>query len=252
VAVNLNNQTRVEGSFLRSNNPRIIQLAAALRSLGWYIERRPGEIDEMDATEKEIIEKSIGGSLSDKTIPLKEGTQAYTATFYENPGIARLNPNKMFLDVSDGGHFTRIFDNKLTAENFSQAYGLYRAVEVTISLFKSVKRRKKTVSDWREQYEKMLGKEFVDKRYPLFEQIVPQSTIFVVAVAYQWFIIKQKKSLLELTNSFRTSPQTLHFVLEQIIQAQEAGGDQWNKSWQGLLKSQEFFLQIKRNMGIGT
>ena len=38
VAVNLNNQNRIETSFLRSNEPRVVQLAAALESIGWYLE----------------------------------------------------------------------------------------------------------------------------------------------------------------------------------------------------------------------
>ena len=44
VAVNLNNQNKVESSFLRSNHPNIIQLANSLATLGWYLERREGEV----------------------------------------------------------------------------------------------------------------------------------------------------------------------------------------------------------------
>jgi hypothetical protein len=44
VAVNLNNQNRIEPSFLRSNDPRVVQLASALASMGWYLERRESEI----------------------------------------------------------------------------------------------------------------------------------------------------------------------------------------------------------------
>jgi hypothetical protein len=51
VAVNLNNQTRIEPSFLRSNDPRVIQLAAALASIGWYLERREGETAAFTALE---------------------------------------------------------------------------------------------------------------------------------------------------------------------------------------------------------
>lgn len=248
VAVNLNNQTRVEGSFLKSNNPRIIQLATSLFSIGWYLERRDGEIDELSDEENEKIEKSIGDKLANKIIPLKEGTQAYVATFYENPGLARLNPSKMFLDVIDGGHFTRIFDSNLTAQKFADAYSFFKVVEEKISRFKTLKRKKKNLPNWKEEYINIVGKEFFDKRYPLLEQIVPQSTVFIVGVSYQFYIVKLGSSFERMINEFKSSTTMISNVLEQIILTQEEGGEDWNKSWQGLLKSQEFFLEIKNRL----
>jgi hypothetical protein len=56
VAVNLNNQNRIEPSFLRSNDPRIVQLANALASLGWYLERREDEVASLTTSEKSSIE----------------------------------------------------------------------------------------------------------------------------------------------------------------------------------------------------
>lgn len=47
VAVNLNNQTVVKPSFLRSNHPEIIQLAGTLATKGYYLERREGELQSM-------------------------------------------------------------------------------------------------------------------------------------------------------------------------------------------------------------
>ncbi len=248
VAVNLNNQTRVEGSFLKSNNPRIIQLATSLLSIGWYLERRDGEIEELSDEEKNKIEANIENKLENKIIPLKEGTQAYVATYYENPGLARLNPSKMFLDVIDGGHFTRIFDSYLTAQKFSNSYMFYKVVEEKINIFKTIKRKKKSLTNWKEEYISIIGEEFYNKRYPLLEQIVPQSTVFVVATSYQWFINKLGYTFEKTSEMFSTSAESLAFILEQIILTQEEGGETWNKSWQGLLKSQEFFLLIKNRL----
>jgi len=53
VAVNLNNQTRLGSSFLRSNDPRVVQLANALASLGWYLERREDEVKQLSGSERE-------------------------------------------------------------------------------------------------------------------------------------------------------------------------------------------------------
>jgi hypothetical protein len=60
VAVNLNNQNRVEPSFLRSNDPHILQLSSALASIGWYLERREREVEGLTATERGVIENKIG------------------------------------------------------------------------------------------------------------------------------------------------------------------------------------------------
>lgn len=250
VAVNLNNQTRVEGSFLKSNNPRIVQLAASLRTLGWYLERREGEIIELEQDEKEKIESSIGGLLSEKTIPLKEGTQAYVATFYGNPGLARLNPARMFLDISDGGQFTKIFDQNMTAERFAEAFMLYKQVEKKINQFKLYKRRKKVDLNWKQNYEILLGNEFVGKRQSLLEQVVPQSTIFVIGFCFQWYIIRKGYKIEQLIQELDSSPDILSFALEKIIETQESGGEKLDKSWQSLLKSQEFFQEIKAKLDL--
>jgi AIPR protein len=73
VAVNLNNQIQIEPSFLRSNDASVVQLSSALMSMGWYLERREGEIDTLSSPERKAIESKIGGTLSEKIIRLKEG-----------------------------------------------------------------------------------------------------------------------------------------------------------------------------------
>jgi hypothetical protein len=69
VTVNLNNQNRIKDSFLRSNDPQVIQLGAALRTLGWYLERREKEATNLTQQERALIEASIGGH------PLAERTK---------------------------------------------------------------------------------------------------------------------------------------------------------------------------------
>src|SRR5438045_9355748 len=103
VAVNQNNQNPVGTGFLRSNDQRVVQLDHALASRGWYLERREGELKASTPDEKAAIEQRIGRTLEGRVIRLKEGAQAYTATFYGQPEIAKKNPKKIFLSVSDGG-----------------------------------------------------------------------------------------------------------------------------------------------------
>ncbi len=103
VAVNLNNQNRIEPSFLRSNDPRVIQLANSLASLGWYLERRENEVALFTTEEKNIAEVKIGRVLESHVIKLKDGTQAYVSTYLKLPEMAKKNPKIMFLGSQNSG-----------------------------------------------------------------------------------------------------------------------------------------------------
>lgn len=248
VAVNLNNQTRVESSFLKSNDPRIVQLGASLKAIGYYLERRQGEIDEMSDEDRTKIEITISGSLDEKKIPLKEGTQAYFATFDENAGIARMNPGKMFLSVSDGGFFEKIFDSEFTAEDFAKSYELYKCVFDIVKVFKSIKRRKKRITDYKKKYGELLGNRFIRKRMNVIEQIIPQSTIFITGLCYQYYIINKKYDWNVMLEELKNDSTKLSQLLDIMIDCQEKGGDDLNKTWQTLLKSQEFFSIVSRKI----
>ncbi len=248
VAVNLNNQTRVQGSFLKSNNPSIVQLASSLTAIGWFLERRDGEVEELTDSEKTKIEIAISGTLEEKSIPLKEGTQAYVATFYQNPGLARKDPAKMFLSVSEGGHFEKIFSTEMTAENFARSYELYRSTEDIINKYKKIKRRKKHDSDWKKKYGELFGHDFVGRRANIIDQMVPQSTIFLISLCYEEFIKKRKMDWDEMLHVIKSHPENLGKLLDIMITCQECGGDDLNKTWQTLLKSQEFFKVVSKQI----
>lgn len=89
VAVNQNNQNQMNTGFLRSNDPRIVQLAHALTSLGWYLERREGELAAASTAERAALEHLIRRPLEGRIITLKEGLQSYVSTFFEQPELAR-------------------------------------------------------------------------------------------------------------------------------------------------------------------
>ncbi len=138
VAVNLNNQTRVDNTFLRSNDPWIVQLLHSLAALGFFLERRAGEITAMLPVEVVKLEKRFGAPLLSKVIPLKDGMQAYVATYFGDPQLAKKDPAKIFTDES--GSFSKVLQSDLTAEKFRDAYALSRLVAEEVDRFKKVKR----------------------------------------------------------------------------------------------------------------
>ena len=132
--------TRVESSFLRSNDPRIVRLATALASAGWYLERKEGEVKDMSEADKQALTNKLGHPLSDDIIiPLKEGAQSYAATYRRLPGIAKRNPKFIFLDSNDNGYFSSIFGPDISAERFINAYRLYRRITTFVDNFKILK-----------------------------------------------------------------------------------------------------------------
>jgi hypothetical protein len=142
VAVNQNNQNRMKSSFLRSNSPRVVQLANSLASMGWYLERREGEVAAMTAAERAGVEAKIGRPMEGRIISLKAGTQAYVATFYERPYLAKSDLGRVFLGASRGGHFDSIFGDGMTAGDFCTAYQLKSVVDSFIRDFAACKRRR--------------------------------------------------------------------------------------------------------------
>jgi hypothetical protein len=60
VAVNQNNQNQIGTGFLRSNDRQVVQLDHALASLGWFLERREGELKSATDDEKAVIQRRIG------------------------------------------------------------------------------------------------------------------------------------------------------------------------------------------------
>ena len=85
----------------------------------------------------------IGRSLEGHTIRLKEGTQAYVATFFGQPELAKKNAKRMFLGPADGGYFNHIFSADLTAEKVILAQRIKIAVDSVIRNFMTRKAQKR-------------------------------------------------------------------------------------------------------------
>lgn len=245
VAVNLNNQNTVESSFLRSNHPSIIQLANSMVTLGWYLERREDELKYLTDGEKQEIEQKIGQSLDGHVIPIKGGTQAYAATYYRQPELAKKNLKLLFMNRSDNGHFDRIFNADLTAENFLNSYMIKQHVDDYVKRFGTMKRRKARIDGWHDEYKNFLGESIYDNYIDIIDQVVPQSAVFVTAVIFEKYAKIKGESvdnlLVELN---KNSDSKINGIISTILYFADNNPEVANKSWPTLLKSQTFFHHI--------
>lgn len=244
VAVNLNNQNRIEPSFLRSNDPRVLQLSNALASLGWYLERREEEVKNLTDSERKAIEARIGRPLKDRVIRLKQATQAYVATFLRQPELAKKNPKRMFLGMSDGGSFERIFGADLTAENYVLAQRLAWTVEMFVKQFMTRKRRKDRVDDWRFDYSAVVGESLVKQYGGLLDQVVPQSAVFLAALAYEDWVRIRRSDVRDLVDTLDAGDtEVFREHLDLLIRHADVDKSMVS-SWPTLLKSQVFFDNV--------
>lgn len=244
VAVNLNNQTRLGSSFLRSNNPRVIQLANSLASLGWYLERREDEVNQLGNSERESIEQRIGRSLEDRVIGIKEGTQAYVSTFFREPELAKKNVKRMFLGSQDGGYFERIFSEDLSAEKFVVAQQIKWLVDDFVKQFMTRKRRKARVENWYEDYKDLLGENLMKDHSDVIDQVVPQSSIFLCAILFEEQVRILQVAPEDLEEQLKVSIEPMLDKLYMVIGFAKANPQIANKSWPTLLKSQPFFENV--------
>lgn len=245
VAVNLNNQNKVESSFLRSNHPHIVQLANSLATLGWYLERREGEVKGLTDDEKKKIENKIGNSIYGHCIKLKEGAQAFAATYYRQPELAKKNLKLLFLNREDGGHFDRLFSFDLTAEKFLNAITLKSLVEGYVKQFGSLKRRKPKNENWEQEYKQFFSDDFINKYKDIVDQAIPQSSVFLTATVFEIHIRLRKESFSDLIENLEsTGNRIIENVLSVIFTFASKNPDIANKSWPTLFKSQSFFTHV--------
>lgn len=244
VAVNLNNQTRLGSSFLRSNNPRVIQLANSLASSGWYLERREDEVKQLSIPEKGTIEQRIGQSLEGRVVGIKEGTQAYVSTYFRQPELAKKNLKRMFLGAQDGGYFERIFSEDLSAEKFLLAHQIKQHVDDFVKQFMTRKRRKAKVENWNEDYRELLGKDLMEEHADVVDQVVPQSSIFLCAILFEERVRILEETPEDLLEELDDDVIPILDKLRLIIEFAKANPQIANKSWPTLLKSQAFFENV--------
>lgn len=240
VAVNLNNQTRVDNTFLRSNDPRIVQLLHSLSTHGYYLERRAGEIEAMLPEEIEELENRYGSPLLEHVIPLKDGMQAYVATYYGDPQLAKKDPAKIFTD--DGGSFSKILQSNLTAEKFRNAYRLSKLVSSEVDRFKIIKRKRYSNEEERKTaYSTSLGSSIA----PVFNDLdasIPQMTVFGIALIYEKYVEILGLGLEGVLEVLEKKPELIWKAFIDLINAKNALNVE--KGWPTILKSGSFYRDV--------
>jgi AIPR protein len=245
VAVNQNNQNQIGTGFLRSNDQIVVQLDHALASLGWFLERREGELKSSTEDEKIAIQQRIGCPLEGRIIHLKDGAQAYTATFYGQPEIAKKNVKKIFLSHDDGGYYERIFSSDMTAEKMIIAHEIKSFVDDFVRIFTGIRRKAQASGDMTSIYEPALGRELSRRHSDVIHQVMPQCSLFVCGTIFK-----------DLTEMRQKDPSTIPDVLStegavliqrhllHIIDFAKGNKDKADKSWPVLLKSNAFFSHV--------
>jgi hypothetical protein len=220
-------------------------LANSLATLGWYLERREGEAKSLTSDERQLIERKIGNDIEGKIIKLKEGAQAFAATFYRQPEIAKKNPKLLFLTRSDGGHFERLFTPELTAENFLSASRLKNIIDDYVKKFGGLKRKKSRVDNWEDEYRQFFPESFFSEFKDIIDQVIPQSSVFLTAVIFEKYIRIRKNNIDDLLEILENDQQKIIIEsLSLILHFAKDNPDIANKSWPTLLKSQSFFSHI--------
>lgn len=245
VAVNLNNQTNVDPSFLKSNDPRILQLSLSLASQGWYLERRDKEIEQFSPEEIKLVENQIGSTLKGRVIPLKEGAQSYAAICLGYLELAKKNPKKIFQERDNDGEFDRIFGEKLTTEKFINSYKIYAALKHFVKEFSKLKRKKSKIPDWKYEYSKLLGSDLVESYTDVLDQVIPQSAIFISALIYYKYVEIRHQSLDFVVNNLEANSDLQRESLKDILAFSKENSHEINKNWSSLLKEQNFFELVK-------
>lgn len=250
VTVNLNNQNRIKDSFLRSNDPQVVQLSAALRTLGWYLERREKEAVNLTAMERSALESAIGGhSLVDRTIQLSAGLQAYVATFMSEPELAKRYPKRIFAASEDGGDFERVFKD-LTAEKLIAAHRLRAVVDEYVARFGAIKRKNQSATPRarNQAFAGLLGKELTKASKDL-DAAIPPAALFLSAAAYYQHVKMGGAKVDEVIAKLEGGDFAhLNITMLAIIKARRALADSAS-SWPTLLKSQTLFNEFTKRLG---
>ena len=248
VAVNQNNQNKVRTGFLRSNDPKVVQLGHALEAQGYYLERRQGEARSLtDAEEANILNRIRQESLVGRVIKLKEGAQAYTATFHQQPELAKKNPGRIFLSTADGGQFERIFSSDMTAEKVVIAHKVKVCVDEFVRRFWRVRRRTQDGDDVGCAYAPVVGPTLA--AVPNISQVVPQCALFVCGTIYMDLVDLQGKEAVDMPAILdRRGDAIIQEHLGLIVDYAERNRDKADQSWPTLLKSNSFFGHIAAHL----
>ncbi len=247
VTVNQNNQNTMKTGFLRSNDVQVIQLANAMASKGWFLERRKDELKYLTQDEKRVIEQRIKNTLADHAIPLTKGSQAYVATYRMDPELAKKNAAKMFKSCENGGQFEEIFDQQLTADKMITAHQILSHVERFVQDFVKLKKRRAKATEervWESEYRSLLGNELINEHLKELDQAIPQSAMMLAALVFRRWQDGGKDPQ-ELPAELKKRGAAM--LREELLLAFQYVADNpkaMDKSWPNILKSNTFYKKL--------
>ena len=245
VAVNQNNQNQLAAGFLRSNDQIVIQLDHALAAKGWFLERREGELKTATASETAGYEQRIGRSLHGRTITLKDGAQAYTATFYGQPEIAKKNVSKIFLSQEDGGHYEKIFSIDMTADKVIISHIIKEFVDDFVREFAKTRKTALISTNMVDVYTPVLGVALASAYSDQIHQVVPQCSLFLCGTVYRDLTLNRGMASAEIPQTLEAEGRALvQEHLLHMVNFAKRNPDKADKSWPALLKSNTFFGHV--------
>jgi hypothetical protein len=234
VAVNLNNQTVVRPSFLKSNHPFFIQMQHSLLPLGWYFERKQGDWDNLSAAERSDLLSKIKSE--DHILQMQTACQAYCAVFLQDIDLAKKNPKLIFLPKQNGGRFEDVATASFTARKLISASTILMIVDelkVKVRQFRGLPLTKQQSG-----LRKLLGTRIaVD--YEGISRMLPQAGLFVSAlVGHQ---------LGDGWSSLPGSEVLESLICKAVVKTLQAGQTK-TATWPTMLKSQNFYDSVKSTL----
>jgi hypothetical protein len=206
------------------------------------LERREGELKNTTAEEIAAIQQRIGHPAEGRTIRLKDGAQAYTATFYGQPELAKKNPKKIFWSVNDGGSYDKDIFLRHDRRKGDRDQNVRRRF---VRKFSGIRRKVQASDELQTVYEPILGKELAAKHSDVIHQVMAQCSLFLCGTIFKDLVDIQKRdpsSILDVLAAEGSLLIQTHLL--NIIDYAKNNKDKADRSWPVLLKSNAFFTYI--------
>jgi hypothetical protein len=183
--------------------------------------------------------------LEGRIIRLKDGAQAYTATFYGQPEVAKKNPKRIFLSTEDGGNYERIFSADLTAEKMIIAFQIKTFVDDFVRRFSAIRRKVQASDDIKAAYRPVLGEQLAAQHSDVIHQVMAQCSLFLCGTLFKDLVELQGKDPSAIPEELqKVGSSLIQEHLLYILDYARKNKDKADRSWPVLLKSNQFFVFI--------
>jgi hypothetical protein len=101
------------------------------------------------------------------------------------------------------------------------------------------------MENWQNEYAKLLGNDLIPHHVDLLHQVIPQSSLFFCALIFWKNVDLNGRPVNELIEKLELDFDIPINVLTDVIGFSEEYPEKISKAWPWLLKSQEFFNDVK-------